>query len=83
MRIHLGAAVARECFVDLVDVGGNGLEAGVEAIEPLLLDLLERLLGFLCPLPSGFEFWNGENDIIRDISLYIFRGNHMKNHRKN
>lgn len=54
--IHLSAAVARECFVDLVDVGGDGLEAGVEAVEPLLLDLLECLLGLLCPLPRSFEF---------------------------
>lgn len=59
--IHLSAAVARECFVDLVDVGGDGLETGVEAIEPLLLDLLERLLGFLRSLPSGLEFWNRDS----------------------
>lgn len=51
----LGAAVAGQRLVDLVDVGGDGLEAGVEAVESLLLDLLEGLLGFLGPLPGRLE----------------------------
>ena len=43
----LGAAVARQGLVDLVDVGGHRLEAGVESVVALLLDLLEGLLGLL------------------------------------
>lgn len=42
---YLSAAIAREGLVDLVDVGGHGLKAGIEAIEALLLDLLKGLFG--------------------------------------
>lgn len=52
---YLRAAVARQGLVDLVDVGGHRLEAGVEAVEALLLDLLEGLLGLLGPLPRRLE----------------------------
>lgn len=52
---YLCAAVAGQRLVDLVDVGGHGLEAGVEAIKAFLLDLLKGLLGLLRPLSCGLK----------------------------
>lgn len=54
-RGYLRAAVAGQGLVDLVDVGGHRLEAGVEAIETFLLDLLKGLLGLLGSLSRGLE----------------------------
>jgi len=54
---HLGAAVAGEGLVDLVDVGGHRLEAGVEAVKAFLLHLLKGLLRLLGPLACRLELW--------------------------
>lgn len=56
---YLGAAVAGKGLVDLVDVGGDGLEAGVEAVEAFLLHLLEGLLRLLRPLARRLELCGG------------------------
>lgn len=58
---YLGAAVARQGFIDLVNVGGHRLKTGIETVKSLLLDLLERLLGSLRPLPGGFELYGGQS----------------------
>ena len=55
LSADLGAAVARQSLVDLVDVGGHRLEAGVEAVVALLLDLLEGLLGLLGSLTGRLK----------------------------
>jgi len=52
---YLGTAVAGQRFIDLIDVGGHRLKAGIEAVKPLLLYLLKRLLGLLRPLPGSFK----------------------------
>lgn len=59
---YLGAAVAGKGLVDLVDVGGDGLEAGVEAVEAFLLHLLEGLLRLLRPLARRLELCGGGGD---------------------
>lgn len=56
--LYLGTAVAGQSFIDLIDVGGHRLKAGIETVKSLLLYLFKRLLGFLRPLPGSFKLYD-------------------------
>ena len=59
----LGTAVAGQSLVDLINVGGDGLKAGVEAVVTLLLNLLKSLLGFLGSLPGRLKLCRDKQPI--------------------
>lgn len=78
---YLGAAVARQGFIDLVNVGGHRLKTGIETVKSLLLDLFERLLGSLRPLPGCFKFCGVQSTKQTEINHVILTG-HLWTHDK-
>lgn len=55
LKEYLGTAVAWQGLVDLINVGGHRLKAGIKTIKSFLLDLLKGLLGLLCSLTSSLK----------------------------